>query len=245
MAAAAGGVPAEGKEEGGGVLTLASPGGEGAVSGTTDNPETLDDTESKQSKHPCPGWSVGMDTDQELFLATGYPTKLIYLAMTMLVEKTTDAGADDGDGSLGKATFVQTFFVTGSGDSIKEVPTYVKGGGAAPNADVKLVSEMDAGDCEGILVELDKEVSIKKAHRKKLSKVLAVLMRAALDTAEVKKVRERVGFTTSNRASRARVLERPGPSGLRARASNGPPLCRAARARSLLTRMIEDRFVRI
>ena len=68
---------------------------------------------------------------------------------------------------------------------------------------------------------------------------------AALDTAEVKKVRERVGFTTSNRASRARVLERPGPSGLRARASNGPPLCRAARARSLLTRMIEDRFVRI
>ena len=172
---------------------------------------------------------------------------LIYMAMTMLAENTTctDAGADDGDGSLGKATFVQTFFVTGSGDSIKEVPTYVKGGGAAPNADVKLVSEMDAGDCEGILVELDKEVSIKKAHRKKPAKVLAVLMRAALDTAEVKKVRERVGFTTSNRASRARVLERPGPSGLRARASNGPPLCRAARARSLLTRMIEDRFVRI
>ena len=60
---------------------------------------------------------------------------LIYMAMTMLAENTTDAGADDGDGSLGKATFVQTYFVTGSGDSIKEVPTYVKGGGAAPNAD--------------------------------------------------------------------------------------------------------------
>ena len=113
--------------------------------------------------------------------------------------------------------------------------------------DVKLVSEMDAGDCESIPAELDKEVSIKKAHRKKLSKVLAVLMRAALDTAEVKKVRERVGFTTSNRASRARVLECPGPSDLkkRARAFNGPPLCRAARARSLLTSMIEGDFVRI
>ena len=112
--------------------------------------------------------------------------------------------------------------------------------------DVELVSEMDADDCESVPAELD-EVSIKKAHRKKLAKVLAVLTRAALDTTEVKKVRERVGFTTSNRASRARVLECPGPSDLkkRARASNGPPLCRAARARSLLTRMIEGDFVRI
>ena len=42
---------------------------------------------------------------------------LIYMAMTMLAENTTDAGADDGDGSLGKATFVQTFFVTESIDT--------------------------------------------------------------------------------------------------------------------------------
>jgi hypothetical protein len=41
---------------------------------------------------------------------------------------------------------------------------------------LELVSDMDADDCESILEELDK-VSIKKPHRKKLAKVLAVLMR--------------------------------------------------------------------
>jgi len=42
--------------------------------------------------------------------------------------------------------------------------------------DVELGGDMDASDCKSVLEKLDK-VSIKKPHRKKLAKVLAVLMR--------------------------------------------------------------------
>ena len=61
-------------------------------------------------------------------------------------------------------------------DKNKSLVQYVDVFEAEGFDDVKLVSEMDADDCESIPAELD-EVSIKKPHRKKLAKVLAALMR--------------------------------------------------------------------